>query len=371
MGERIHVTMDHALMAAESDSSLPAPGRRQTPVTLQTVVIILLGITASWFLLRELAPVLRPLLIAVIVAYVLLPYHNLLRQRVGGPVSLVTIAGVSAIALLGLALAAYVSVLGLNEELPQLQEKATGMGEQIEAGVRSYAPWLAAELKEGERLNDRLSGAGPAIAGEVLNLAAGVLVEAGVVALYLLFLLLGASTLPDRIRAAYSEERAEEILHVAGQVNSAIICFLKAKVKSSLILAVPVGVILWAFGVKFALLWAILTFLCNFIPYIGSVIAYTLPVGFAFLQLDLDWRPVALALLLLGCHVGSASFVEPMLLGHAVGLSPMVILLSLAFWGLLWGIPGMLLAVPLTVVGVIVMDHFEATRPAARLVSSS
>jgi AI-2 transport protein TqsA len=192
-------------------------------------------------------------------------------------------------------------------------------------------------------------------------------IEACVVALYLLFLLMEGSRFPDRVRRAYTPERADEILQVAGQVNSAIVSYLKAKVKSSLVLAVPVGVVLWALGVKFALLWAILTFLCNFIPYIGSVIGYTLPIGFAFLFFGVRWEPITAAILLLLIHVGSASVLEPMIIGSAVGLSPLVILASLALWGLLWGIPGMFLAVPLTVVATIVMDHFDATRPISRL----
>ena len=110
-----------------------------------------------------------------------------------------------------------------------------------------------------------------------------------------------------------------------------------------------------------------LTFLCNFIPYIGSVISYTLPVGFAFLWFGPTWQPVAAAVLLLACQVLSASVVEPMIIGNAVGVSPLVIVGSLAFWGLMWGIPGMFLAVPLTVVAILVMDHFDQTRPIARL----
>ena len=70
---------------------------------------------------------------------------------------------------------------------------------------------------------------------------------------------------------------------------------------------------------------------------------------------------------MLVCHVGSASIVEPLIIGNAVGLSPLVILASLAFWGLLWGMTGMFLAVPLTVVATIVMDHFATTRSTARL----
>ncbi len=358
-------------MSLEPDQpKLAAPGLSPR-VTFQTVVLILVGLTAAWFLLRELAPVLRPLLIAVMLAYVLMPYHSRLRHRLGGAASIVVIAVVTAGVLIGLAFATYVSVLGLSDELPRLQAKALRIGEGVEGWVRANAPSLAAEMAEGERATDRLSRSGGAIAGEVLNLAADVVVEAAVVTLYLLFLLLGAAGLPDRLRAAYSPERADEILHVAGQVNAAIISYLRAKVKSSLLLAVPVALILWIFGVRFAFLWGVLTFFCNFIPYIGTIVAYTLPVGFAFLQLEVDWRPVTIAVLLLGCHVGSASVIEPMLLGRAVGLSPMMILLSLAFWGLLWGIPGMLLAVPLTVVVVIVMDQFESSRPVARLLSGA
>jgi AI-2 transport protein TqsA len=143
--------------------------------------------------------------------------------------------------------------------------------------------------------------------------------------------------------------------------------YLKAKVKSSLLLAIPVGLVLWVLGVKFALLWGVLTFLCNFIPYIGTVVAYSLPVAFAFVWFGARWEAVTAAVLLLVCHVASASIIEPFLIGNAVGVSPLVILGSLAFWGLLWGIPGMFLAVPLTAVAILVMANFAQTRPIAKL----
>jgi AI-2 transport protein TqsA len=275
---------------------------------------------------------------------------------------------VTATVLVILALLVYASVLGLSEEMPRLQQRVRDLSQYGDDLIHKQAPWLSEHAPDGQG-TERLIQLGSLVAGPILNVAANALVEACVVALYLMFLLLGASRLPDRVRQAYPPERADTILHVAGQVNAAIISYLKAKVKSSLFLAVPVGLVLWAFGVKFALLWAVLTFLCNFIPYLGTVVAYTLPVGFAFLQLDLNWQPFAVAAVLLACHLGSASVVEPMLLGQAVGLSPLVILGSLAFWGLVWGIPGMFLAVPLTVVATIVMGQFDFTRPVAKLVS--
>lgn len=337
-----------------------------TAAAVVTATHVLLGAAAAWFLLTQLAPILQPFLVAVILAYVLMPYHSRLRRHVGGVASLVILAGATAALLVGLGVVVYASVLALSDDLPHLQRRALQLTEEAEQEVRNYAPWVigpadgqSAQVKLGDRLTR--------LAGPLLNLAADVLVEACVVALYLLFLLAEGSRFPDRVRRAYSPERAAEILQIAGQVNAAVVSYLKAKVKSSLILAVPVGVVLWAVGVRFALLWAVLTFLCNFIPYIGSVVAFTLPIGFAFLWFGVRWEPVAAAVLVLGCHLASAGLVEPLILGNAVGLSPLVVLGSLAFWGLLWGFAGMVLAVPLTVVAVIVMDHFADTRAVARL----
>lgn len=341
--------------------------RWHSTVTLPMVAYALVAAAAAWFLLDRLAVVLRPLLTAVFLAYVLLPYHSRLRRHVSAPTSLLLLGGATAGVLVVLGLAVYASLLGLSDELPGLQKRAVQLAHDVNAGLTERVPWLTGEPPGGVPAQERLAGQATRVAQVVLGTAADTLLEACVVALYLLFLLLEAARLPDRVRQAYSPERADEILRVAGQVNAAVVSYLKAKVKSSLVLAVPVGLVLWGFGVRFALLWAVLTFLCNFIPYIGSVVSYTLPTGFAFLQLEFGWEPVGVAVALLACQVVSAAVAEPMILGKAVGLSPLVILGSLAFWGLLWGIPGMFLAVPLTAVSVIVMDHFAFTRPVARL----
>jgi len=354
-------------MSVTSDS-FSSPRQPAAPPPLFIAAAVALIAACSWWLLKELVQVLRPLLIAVILAYILMPYHSRLRKRLTAPVSLALLAGVAVGVLIALALAVQMSLYDLHKEWPHFQAKLKSFAEQAQDFVRTRAPGL---LDSDSTMGEQVAGYAAQIAGSVLNAAAAVFFEACVVGLYLFFLLLEASRFPDRIRKAYAPDRAEAILNLAGKVNAAIVSYLKAKVKSSLVLAVPVGLILWVLGVKFALLWAVVTFLCNFIPYIGSVTAWVLPVGFAFLQLDPGWRPVAAAVLLLGCQIASASFVEPMLLGQAVGLSPLVILASLAFWGLLWSIPGMLIAVPLTVVAVIVMNHFEFTRPVAKMMSAA
>ena len=347
----------------------PDPPRWRDPAAVRTAAAVVVAVAAGWFLLRELAPVVRPLLFAVILGYVILPYHARLRHRMSGAASLALLGGLAVAVVAGLAVGIYASALALAEELPGLQRRAVGLLHGADDWARANVPWLA-RSDDGKQLEERLAAQAAAVAAPVLAAAAGVLGDALVIGLYLLFLLGEAARFPDRVRAAYPPERADEILKLAGDVNAAIVSYLKAKVLSGLVLAAPVGLILAAFGVRFAFLWAVLTFLWNFIPYIGSVAAYTLPVGFALLQLPFGWQPVAVAVLLLACHLASASAVEPLLLGRAVGLSPLVILGSLAFWGLLWGVPGMFLAVPLTVVAVIVMGHFDATRPVARMLGA-
>lgn len=343
-----------------------APTPWRGPNAVRTVALVLCAAACSWYLLQELAALLRPLLIAVLLAYVVMPYHARLKRVMGTAVSLAVIASTVTGALLALAFVSYASVLELRDDIPELQTRARDLAQRAERAVTDHAPWLLPPDAGGKPVARVTEGAGQFVF-VVLSLTANAALEAGVVALYLLFLLLEGARFPARVRKAYEPERAEQILHVAGQVNAAVVSYLKAKVRASLFLAVPVSVVLALCGVKFALLWGVLTFLCNFIPYIGSVVAYALPVGFAFLWFGPVWQPFAAAGLLLLCHVASASVIEPLVIGNAVGVSPLVILGSLALWGLLWGVPGMFLAVPLTVVAIIVMDQFEPSRAIARL----
>ena len=352
---------------SERPASVAETRRRHRMMTILTISGLLVGAAAAWYLLTQLVTVLRPLLVAVFLAYVLLPYHSRLRKVVGSPVSIGVLAAATAAVLLGLAAAVSFSILELTDEVPRLQEQLQNLTSEIEHYTTETLPWLAGEheVSIGQRLAGMVTNMVPAL----LNTGRDALLESCVVALYLLFLLLGASHFPEKVRKAYPTERAEEILQVAGQVNAAIIGYLKAKVKSSLLLAVPSGLVLFALEVKFALLWTVVIFLCNFVPYVGSVVGYILPIGFAFVQEGFAWQPITAAALLLGIQILSATIIEPTVLGNAVGLSPLMILAALAFWGLLWGLPGMILAVPLTQVAMIVMRHFEGSRPVAELIA--
>lgn len=122
-------------------------------------------------------------------------------------------------------------------------------------------------------------------------------------------------------------------------------------------------------GVDFAEFWALLIFFLNFIPNIGAIIAIIFPASLALVQFA-DWLHFLEIIIGLGTvQFIVGNLVEPRFLGNSLNLSPLAILLALAVWGTIWGILGMFLSVPITVMMMIIFAHFEATRPIAILLS--
>jgi AI-2 transport protein TqsA len=325
---------------------------------------------AGWYLLKEFASLLRPLLLAIFLCYVIFPNHRRLTRHIPALASMLILAGVSVGLLVLLALQVLGSTYRLNEELPQMIGRAQQIFHDVESQyVALLPPWLAAETRDIGRGETESVLRLQQIAAALARGAADAVSETALVGIYLIFLLLEAGRVPQRVRAAFSSNQSDQILAVVADVNEAMASYLRVKVKASLVLAVPVTGVMWVFGIKSALMWGVLTFLLNFVPYLGSVIACTAPILLAFLQTDSLATPVALALILVSIHTLSAYVVEPAMTGKAVNLSPLVILVSLSFWWLCWGFTGMVLAVPLTVLMKIVLENIGFTRPFARLMA--
>lgn len=339
-------------------------------IGLATVAGCLLIAATAWYLLKEFAPLLRPLLLAVFLAYVIFPSHRRLTRRIPAMASIVLLAGVSVGLLVLLGWQILGSAAQLRDDLPRLVERAQAIIHDAESYFIGYLPpWLAGEVTDVIRGQIQSVSLLKQVATEFAGAAADIFTQSVLVGIYLVFLLVEAGRVPRRIQSAFPSGQSNQVLAVVGNINQAMADYLRVKVKASLVLAVPVTVVLWAFGVKFALMWGMLTFLLNFIPYLGSVIACSAPIFLAYLQMDTLGWPTAVAVMLVSIHMLSANVVEPAMTGKAVGLSPLVILVSLSFWGLCWGITGMLLAVPLTVMLRIVLENVSFTRPFARLMA--
>ena len=224
-----------------SPGRLPKWGDPTLAYAVVTITLPLIALMAAWYLLQILTPLVRPLFVAVFLAYVLMPYHGRLRRHIGTPGSIGVLVTITALALFLLAVAVYVSVLGLDDDRPRLEARAVEITHKLEDVIGKAAPWAEEPDANGKPAQSKLAEHVTRATAPLLALAADALLEACVVALYLLFLLLEGSRFPDRVRRAYPPERAEEILDIAGQVSGAIISYLRAKVKSSLVIAIPVG----------------------------------------------------------------------------------------------------------------------------------
>jgi AI-2 transport protein TqsA len=366
--------------ARRPEASSPAPGApspqqpaRPDPwkerLGLVTVALVLAIAAGGWYLLKEWAPLLRPLMLGFFMCYVILPSHYRLSRYIPTAAADVLLAALSAGVLALLVWLLVGSAAQLNEDMPQLVKRWESISNDAERTAQSnLPPWLADQVVDVLLGHGQFLGWLKDIAASVAGSAAGLFGEVVLVGIYLIFLLMEAGRYPRRIRRSYPGEQSERILGVIGNVNAAMVGYLRAKVKASLFLAVPVTLLLWAFGVKFALMWGVLTFFFSFIPYLGMILGCAGPILLAFLQMDSFGQPALVAGLLIAIHLVASNFVEPALTGKAVGLSPLVVLVTLAFWGLCWGLIGMILAVPLTVMIKIVLENRPFTRPFARLI---
>ncbi len=165
-------------------------------------------------------------------------------------------------------------------------------------------------------------------------------------------------------------ERGDRAMAFLNRINERIGKYLLVKTIVNLILGVISLAIMWAIGIEFAIFWAVLIAFLNYVPYFGSLVGVMFPVLISLAQSG----SIALALLSLTALSVAQAFVagvlEPRMMGRAFNLSPIVVLFALAFWGTLWGIPGAILAVPLTASLVIVFAEMDETRPAAVMLSA-
>jgi predicted PurR-regulated permease PerM len=206
--------------------------------------------------------------------------------------------------------------------------------------------------------------------GSLLASVGAILVTFVVVCLYATFLLLERRNFATKL-ANLSDDpaRVARIREVIGAINQRIGSYLALKALLSLLLGVASYVVMRVFGLEFAELWAVLAAVLNFIPYVGSVLGVVFPVLMAVVQFEDLGTVVTILLSLTALQFSIGNFLDPYLMGNSLNLSPFAILVSLAVWSELWGVPGAFLAVPITAILAIVFSEFPGTRPIAVLLS--
>lgn len=192
----------------------------------------------------------------------------------------------------------------------------------------------------------------------------------GIIIVYLIFLLLEQRTFSNKIHSLVVDpKRQKDAFELLDKMRQDIRSYIGIKVLTSAATGLLSYVVLYFVGVDFASFWAVLIFLLNFIPTIGSIIATAFPSILTLVQFNTLGPFFVTASVLTSLQFCIGSLIEPKLMGNRLNLSPIVILLSLGLWGSVWGIPGMFLCVPITVIIMIVCSYFPKSRPIAILLS--
>lgn len=198
----------------------------------------------------------------------------------------------------------------------------------------------------------------------------GIFGGAFTVLLYLVFILLEEPTFSKKIRAMYpKDDQFNQVYNLTKKIDLSIRSYISLKTSVSLVTGVLSYFALLLIGVDAPGFWAFLIFVLNFIPTIGSLIATIFPAFFTLLQFGEFTQGILVLAIVGSIQMVVGNLVEPKIMGNSLNISPLVVFLSLAIWGVIWGITGMLLSVPITVILIIIMSEFPGTKPIAILLS--
>ncbi len=212
---------------------------------------------------------------------------------------------------------------------------------------------------DAQELLNRLKADAPRMATSIVGSLTGFLAKGVLVFIFVGFLLAGRNSFAVRTG-------------IYADIDTQIRRYITTKLVISGVTGVLVWLCLRLFGLDMALVFGLFAFMLNFIPSVGSIIATLLPVPTAVAQFSDDLLMIVAVVAVPGViQMTIGNVIEPKLMGEGLKLHPVTILLALTFWGMLWGPLGMLLAVPMTATIRIVLDQFEITRPASRLLAGT
>ena len=307
-----------------------------------------------------------PFAIAVMIWYVIIALSRLIEVQLSAPSWL----------SLSASIIFFVVVLGLIVEL---------ISGNITA-VRDAAPTYQANLEKLVESAMKLSGLTelPTIAniveqvdvraliGGVAGAVAKVAGNTGLIVIYVIFLLAEQRTFPRKIEALFPEAgRRKEVQIILSDIQKRTQTYIAVKTLLSLVTAVISYVVLVAVGLDLAGFWAFVIFLLAYIPTFGSLLGVIFPALMALLQFGGISEFLIIAVGLGAAQLVIGNVLEPRMMGRSLNLSSLVVIVSLAVWGSLWGVTGMFLSVPITVVLMIILAQFKQTRPIAILLSAN
>ena len=347
-------------------------------LTVLSHAAVIMTLVTVWLI--QLIDVLQPLFIALGIYFVLKPGADYLSKK-GFPIMLsyITMLMLAILIVLSAGYFAYQQADNFLDDEERMAEYTQLLDERwldlketplIGKSIIDAGATMEGTLDEdlaSMGLLDEGSGLSAAING--LLSSVGMFFITGITVLFfLLFIIFEASLLPGRIERAYPGGASERVHMIRDQIEASVNTYVVVKTGVGFGTGVCAGLVMLIFGIDLWFTWALLTFLLNYVPYIGSLLATIPPILLGFILLDPALLLLLTALLLTNQQLWG-NIIETRWAGRALDISPVLLLVVTAFSFWVWGIIGMILSIPLVVILKIVLENIDATRPLAILLS--
>jgi len=335
---------------------------------LQNFVMASILVALVFYILVVGQRILLPLVIAIVFWYLInLMSEGFGRLKPGGqpmaPALRYTLSFLTFFAIIWAIVELIASnIAGVVRVAPIYQTNLENRWDSILRLLRIEQEPTLSQLTELLNLSQFITG----LAASLTNIAANM----GIIIIYVIFLLLEQGNFSGKVASlANSPDKEKRVRLLIRKINEDVQKYISIKMLTSSMTGVLSYIFMKLVDVDFAEFWALLIFLLNFIPTIGSIVATIFPSLITLVQFD-TYTPFFIVLGgIMAIQVCVGNILEPRLMGNSLNLSPLIILLNLSLWGLIWGIPGMFLCVPLLVISMIVFSHVPQTRPIAIMLS--
>lgn len=322
---------------------------------LQTFFLAVITVLALGAVLHFTQQVVLPLVIAVLLTFIFVPLVDRMRRaKIPVAVGIIFVMLILLLVIFSLGGLLSSSIYALAREYPKYQNRFTELYSML-ADRFKLDLWLFNDLSWLRTLGSYVVS----LSGKLVSVITYTLL----VLLFLLFLLMEQRHLPRKMIRALRRGLTARIARVMEHIAEQISRYLLIKFFISLATGIIVWFVYSLIGLDFAFIWGLMAFLFNFIPNIGSTVVWAASSIFAVIQFYPSWHfPVLVSASMLVIQVTIGNVIEPKLTGESLNLSPVIVLFSLLMWGWVWGIAGMFIAVPLTVIIKIICENIPELR---------
>ena len=349
------------------------------PRGVRSVGILVLSLLAVVYTLYFGKEIVLPVVLALVLKLLLAPAMRILHERLRLPNSLAAVLLIlvvfSAIAVIGFTVSIPAAgwIQRAPESLSLLKEKLAVLRHPLEVlqqGLQAVENLTATTGQDGQ---SQTVTAKPAsgLAGYLATGTAAILSRFFTTMIVLFFLLASG----DRLLRGFVEvlptfSGKRQAVEIAQEIETNITGYLLTITMMNALVGVVTGLAMWACGLGTPLLWGATAFLLNYIPILGPLAGLVIFFVVGVLSLDWPWYALMPAGLYLLIHIAEGETITPMLLAKRFTLNPVLVIVSLFFWHMLWGVPGALLAVPLLAMLKIVADRIEPLKPIGHIIGS-